>query len=61
MNDEAVTPVDPRSLTWRADGYLVWAQAGDQPANTDMKVATFTHPDLALHVVRHHNAALAGL
>lgn len=56
-----MTPVDPLSLPWRADGYLVWAQAGDQPANTDMRVATFTHPDLALYVVRHHNAALAGL
>lgn len=49
------------SMPWRADGILVYAQAGEQPSANDALLAMFTDAGVALGTVRAHNAAMAGL
>lgn len=52
------------SLPWRTGRHndrIVYAQAGDHPADTDEMVATFFDPAVALEAVRRWNAGQAGL
>lgn len=53
-----------QSLPWRTgrhNAQIVYAQAGEQAADTDEMVAVFFDPATALAHVQEHNGALAGL